>query len=570
MIKRTKQNKTDTHRADELSFAPLASQALSPSSPTSSISSIDNPWIFSFFQSPRIPNPGVMGPEDIKEDTGSWQTKLVHNQWVALPMSGPRPSGRYKHAAAVLGEKLYISGGSRSGRHLSDIQVLDLTDFTWSSLGLNIEQNTVKLENGSLQEVFPAISGHDMVIWGKKLLVLGGQHKTYSEYVTVRFVDLEALQCGILETTGKLPVARGGQSFSLVGSKLIMFGGEDTKRRLLNDIHILDLVTLSWTEVETTQPPPSPRYDHAAAVHAEHYLLIFGGCSHSTCFNDVHVLDLQTMEWSQPENRGDFPTPRAGHSGVVINDQWFLVGGGDNKSGALETIVLDLTKLVWSVVTRVNERDPLASEGISLCAALIGGVKYLVAFGGYNGKYNNEVFIMKPRLTDPPPPKIFQSPAAAAAAASVSAAYLIGSGGSRATPKEEEPSREDSEIKHPKHEFTVDVDAVREENRVLESSLAEVREENSKLRGKFDDVKNTHAELSKELLSVQAQLADERSRCFKLEAQIAELRNLLQSSPAIEAEVLSLRRQISMMEQTATTENQASRGVWGWIGVGDS
>jgi len=41
--------------------------------------------------------------------------------------------------------------------------------------------------------------------------------------------------------------------------------------------------------------PPTPRSDHAAAVHAERYLLIFGGGSHATCFDDLHVLDLQTV-----------------------------------------------------------------------------------------------------------------------------------------------------------------------------------------------------------------------------------------------------------------------------------
>lgn len=41
--------------------------------------------------------------------------------------------------------------------------------------------------------------------------------------------------------------------------------------------------------------PPTPRSNHAAAVHAERYLLIFGGGSHATCFDDLHVLDLQTV-----------------------------------------------------------------------------------------------------------------------------------------------------------------------------------------------------------------------------------------------------------------------------------
>jgi hypothetical protein len=26
------------------------------------------------------------------------------------------------------------------------------------------------------------------------------------------------------------------------------------------------------------------------------------------------------------------PTPRAGHAGVTIGENWYIVGGGDNKS----------------------------------------------------------------------------------------------------------------------------------------------------------------------------------------------------------------------------------------------
>ena len=43
------------------------------------------------------------------------------------------------------------------------------------------------------------------------------------------------------------------------------------------------------------QTPPAPRFDHTATIHAERYLLIFGGCSHASFFNDLHVLDLQSV-----------------------------------------------------------------------------------------------------------------------------------------------------------------------------------------------------------------------------------------------------------------------------------
>lgn len=39
------------------------------------------------------------------------------------------------------------------------------------------------------------------------------------------------------------------------------------------------------------------------------------------------------MEWSQPQLQGDLVSARAGHAGVVVDGNWFVVGGGDNKSG---------------------------------------------------------------------------------------------------------------------------------------------------------------------------------------------------------------------------------------------
>ncbi|KAL9236550.1 hypothetical protein vseg_011204 [Gypsophila vaccaria] len=477
---------------------------------------------------------------DAEEEEGGevrrWYSSMGHHQWATLPLRGPRPSPRYKHAAALVSHKLFISGGTRNGRSLSDFQVLDLNTSSWSPF----------------PSLLPPSSPHLMIVWGTKLLTLHSTSKD-SPFIIVRSLDLQSQKHAILDTTGELPVAREGHSVTLVGSKLIVFGGEDIHRKLLNDIHILNLDTLSWEKVQATQPPPSPRYDHATAVHADRYFLVFGGCSHSTCFNDLHVLDLHTMEWSQPETRGDYVSPRAGHSGVTVNGNWYIIGGGDNKSGARETLVLDMTKLVWSAVATVNPRDPLASEGISICSAIIHGDIFLIAFGGYNGRYNNEVFVMRPKLKDTIPPKIYQSPAAAAAAASVSAAYSLNSGKQLDTLKVEQ----------------TDTYRVRAEKGLLESSLTEVRAENSMLKGKIDVSNSTHVELAKELESVQGQLIAERSRCFSLEAQIVRFQGMLENLPAVETELKSLREQKSSFEQAVEhdrkVERQASGGVWHWF-----
>lgn len=39
------------------------------------------------------------------------------------------------------------------------------------------------------------------------------------------------------------------------------------------------------------------------------------------------------MEWSRPKQQGEIPSPRAGHAGVTVGENWFIVGGGDNKTG---------------------------------------------------------------------------------------------------------------------------------------------------------------------------------------------------------------------------------------------
>ncbi|KAL5069288.1 hypothetical protein RYX36_020175 [Vicia faba] len=504
-------------------------------------------------------------------EVNNWHNDLTYDNWVPISVSGARPPARYKHAAAVIDEKLYIVGGSRNGRHLSDVQVFDFRSLTWSSLKLKADTGNDN-GNGS-QENLPATSGHSMIRWGEKLLIFGGKSRGY-DTLTVLYIDIETCQFGVIKSSGSVPVPRVGQSATLVGSRVILFGGEDMSRKLLNDVHVLDLESMTWDIIKTLQTPPAPRYDHAAAMHGERYFMIFGGCSHSFFFNDLHILDLQTMEWSQPQSQGDLVSPRAGHAGITIDESWFIVGGGDNKNGCPETLVLNMSNLVWSVLDVVKQKDPLSSEGLSICSGLIDGETYLFSFGGYNGKYSNEVFVMRPKAKNTLRPKIFQSPAAAAAAASVTSAYALS--------KSEKLDFSQLDVTNPKSsvngghhqdDVTVKIEAIKEEKRLLELSIVEVRAGNSKLGGEIHEVNNSHAELTKELQSVQGQLVAERSRCFNLEAKITELQKLLESMQSVEDQVQALRQKKSAfdqeMEHAATVQRQSSGGVWRLFGGGE-
>ncbi|XP_022999025.1 acyl-CoA-binding domain-containing protein 4-like isoform X1 [Cucurbita maxima] len=490
---------------------------------------------------------------------------VVYDQWISPPVSGLRPKARYEHGAAVIQDKMYIFGGNHNGRYLNDLHVLDLRSWAWTKP----EAKTQSLE--SPPEKLTPCAGHSLISWENRLLSIAGHTKDPSEAIQVRVFDVQTSTWSTLKTYGKPPVSRGGQSVTLVGTSLVIFGGQDAKRTLLNDLHILDLETLTWDEIDAVGAPPSPRSDHAAAVHAERYLLIFGGGSHATCFNDLHVLDLQAMEWSRPTQQGDIPTPRAGHAGVTVGENWFIVGGGDNKNGVSETVVLNMSTLVWSVVTSVQGRVPIASEGISLVVSSYGGEDILVAFGGYNGRYTNEVNVLKPSHKSTLQSKMTET----SVPDSVSAVHNITN---RDVESEFEGTQEgkireivmdniESENLKNKSEQTNELIAtLKAEKEELESSLSKEKIHSLQLKQEFADAENRNSELYKELQSVRSQLAAEQSRCFKLEVNVVELRQKLQTMETLQKELDLLQRQKAASEEALRAkQKQGSGGVWGWL-----
>ncbi|KAL7235204.1 hypothetical protein ACSBR1_018652 [Camellia fascicularis] len=496
----------------------------------------------------------------------------VYDQWVAPSGFGPRPKARYEHGAAIIDDKMYIFGGNHNGRYLNDLQVLDLRSWTWSRVEIKAAADS--LESPSLEPV-PPCAGHSLIPWGTdKLLSIGGHTKDPSEIMQVKVFDLRTCTWSTLKTYGKPPVSRGGQSVTLVGLSLVIFGGQDAKRSLLNDLHILDLETMTWDEIDAVGMPPSPRSDHAAAVHAERYLLIFGGGSHATCFNDLHVLDLQAMEWSRPTQQGEIPSPRGGHAGVTVGENWFIVGGGDNRSGVSETVVLNMSTLVWSVVTTVQGRVPLASEGLSLVLSSYNGEDILISFGGYNGRYNNEVSVLKlshkstlqSKMMETSVPDSVSAVHNATNARDVESEFETGQEGKI---REIVMDNVDSEPMRTRNEESNEhlLATLKAEKEEIESSLGKEKIQYLQLKQELTEAEARNTDLYKELQAVRGQLATEQSRCFKLEVDVAELRQKLQTMETLQKELELLQRQKAVSEQAALSakQRQSSGGVWGWL-----
>ncbi|CAK9881241.1 unnamed protein product [Sphagnum jensenii] len=528
---------------------------------------------------------GVFNTTEVEEVAEGVRAIPVYNEWVLPTVTGRRPSARYQHAAEVVNNKLYVIGGNHNGRYLNDVQFLDLKTLEWSKVE-KVPQSPLSEQQKQLSSWFPPCAGHSLIRWGTKLLAVAGHSKEPVDTVTVRAFDTHTMTWTILDVHGKTPIARGGQSVTLVGSTLVMFGGEDSKRRLMNDLNILDLETLTWKAVDTSGTRPSPRSDHVAAAHGDRYLFLFGGGSHSSCYNDLYVLDLDSMEWSQAQTGGTVPSPRAGHAGATIGNSLYIIGGGDNKSGISDTLVLNMDTLVWSVVATVKGRAAVASEGLSVVVV----EDSLLAFGGYNGHFNNQVYVFRTFPAEKVQSKILESSAAAAAAVSAATAVaapsppahssLVNGKSSSSSPDTQETVVEPKEVSETVQDSmavelpTEESEVTREKlalalkvNEELQAATVAAQAECAKLQNELAAYQFSSSELEQELHSVRQQLAAEQSRSFRLEVDVAELRKKLQSMETLQKELDLLQRQKAASDEAAVqaVQKQQSTGVWSWL-----
>uniref|UniRef100_A0A0E0MN92 Acyl-CoA-binding domain-containing protein n=1 Tax=Oryza punctata TaxID=4537 RepID=A0A0E0MN92_ORYPU len=449
-----------------------------------------------------------------------------YDQWTRIPVSGPLLKPRYKHAAAVVQEKMYVFGGNHNGRYLGDMQVLDFKSLSWSKLEAKIQSEEPSDLTGTTS--LPPCAGHALVPWGNKILCLAGHTREPTESLSVKEFDPQTCTWSTLRTYGRSPSTRGGQSVTLVGGTLVVFGGEGDGRSLLNDLHILDLETMTWDEFETTGTPPSPRSEHAAACYDDRYLLIFGGGSHSTCFNDLHLLDMQTMEWSRPEHQGITPKPRAGHAGVTVGENWFITGGGNNKKGVPETLVLNMSTFVWSVVTGFEGRAPPTSE--------IYALKSSRKSGAPSGQLNEP---------------------------ETNGLASVDGSSSRGVIFEIEELQDEKTIKRADTSRTL-LQAVKGEKSQIEEKLNQEEMQSSRLKQELANV-----ETKNELDLVRNQLSAEEARASQLENEVLDLQQRLHKMEALEKESESLRlEKDAESDDSSSGSNQrpADKGFWRWNG----
>lgn len=203
-----------------------------------------------------------------------------------------------------------------------------------------------------------------------------------------------------------VPGPRAAHSCNLVGNKLYVFGGWNGKKGL-NDLHVLDVDAMEWSCPAVSGTPPTTRNNHATFVVGTK-LYLHGGHDGSKWLADLHVLDTEEENWSIPAVAGTPPSARACHTTTRLGRKLYMFGGYDGSKCFNDLDLLDLDTMTW-IQPRVSGTLPQARNAQTV--TVVG--KRLFLFGGHSGnKHLRDLNVLdtetmtwtQPDVSGAPPP----------------------------------------------------------------------------------------------------------------------------------------------------------------------
>ncbi|KAI0528912.1 hypothetical protein KFK09_001456 [Dendrobium nobile] len=266
---------------------------------------------------------------------GGEAVKRRKAMWLYPKVIGFNPPERWGHSACFSDGVLYVFGGCCGGLHFSDVLTLNLDTMIWSSLATTGHKPGTR-------------DSHSAVIIGQRMVVLGGTNGA-KKVNDLHILDLRMKEWSKPACKGTPPSPRESHTATLIGEdRLVIFGGSgEGEANYLNDVHVLDLSTMTWTWPEVKGDPPAPRDSHTA-VAIGNKLLIYGGDCGDRYHGEVDVLDTDAMSWSRLMVQGSSPGVRAGHATVTIGTKVYIIGGVGDKQYYSDVWVLDVATCAWT------------------------------------------------------------------------------------------------------------------------------------------------------------------------------------------------------------------------------
>ncbi|XP_072174850.1 uncharacterized protein [Diadema setosum] len=225
-------------------------------------------------------------------------------KWSSCECPSTPVTGRNSHSVVYMNGKVFIFGGCSGSRTaFNDMWQLDLCGREWTRV----------LASGT----YPSPKGSaTMVNYKGNLILFGGMappvphppHLAPQIFNELHIYYPHKNKWSAVATS-LCPPPMAGHTASVVGTKMVVFGGLLDGQQRSNSVWVLDLREMSWREVETrSHDKPCERYGHEQVVIDDRHVMIIGGCTSSQeapleILSDAWLLDMSGPKWKWQEMR---------------------------------------------------------------------------------------------------------------------------------------------------------------------------------------------------------------------------------------------------------------------------
>ncbi|KAA8582076.1 hypothetical protein FQN60_008816, partial [Etheostoma spectabile] len=223
-------------------------------------------------------------------------------------------------------------------------------------------------------------SGHIAVVDRNIMYVWGGyknaqNHGFFDLYLPRNEIWTYNMESGVWTkhlAGGNLHTSMSGSCGVCVDGVLYLFGGHHARGNT-NRIYRLPLraPSLVWEEMRDLKGLPPSCKDKLGCWVQKNKLIFFGGYGyaaqglHQGTFeydessslvwdspgrgwnNHIHILDLETSIWSQPNTKGNTPSPRAAHACATVGNRGYVFGGRYKNYRLNDLYYIDLDTWEW-------------------------------------------------------------------------------------------------------------------------------------------------------------------------------------------------------------------------------
>lgn len=167
------------------------------------------------------------------------------------------------------------------------------------------------------------------------MYLFGGCTNKYTSFNDLWLFDMSTREWDrILIARPPLPSAKALASLVIYSDNLILFGGFSKSSMnpihqtstFYNELHLFNKQLNCWEEIISVNTAPHLA-GHTSSV-VDDFMLVFGGSMGSSYNNNVYVFDIIRRIWNMPSIPGPCPSPRYGHSQILLDKNHLVIIGG--------------------------------------------------------------------------------------------------------------------------------------------------------------------------------------------------------------------------------------------------